>query len=327
MFLKAEHQPISLHPYVEKFVRENKIKFQRYRKLEVKFEPIKEAENYFDETKKTLQFKGEPLGQRTSTSMVAGTHVASSQTLSNQTSTNKSSSCVTRSVARKRKSSFSISKDNNLSPLEEEKIASARKNIVTKETFSLEVYMTQRGFKKFDHTKMDLYRFIDAFETGCKVMKYNDREKLTSFLFFLDQVEENTYLTIRTHQAPSEWEEFKQIFIDYYHNTIYGRGYKYLCCKYTQGSILKYVQKKIEVLRFYLKSCPDVDIIQLVSWTLPDECQKNIMPKLCSTTKAFFDAIREYEEENEDEEEATATTDQATNNGGTENVQSIENTN
>lgn len=224
MYLKSEHRAIKHHPYIEKFIRANKIKFNRFRKAEVVFDPTKEAEIYYNITSKTLQFKGQPLCQRATDAVVASTsgqHNAQSQ------AANKTPSMLTRSSNRKRKSSCTAPvKSVRLSPLEEEK-ASKTKATVIKEVFSLEKYMSQRGYKKFDHTKMDLYQFLDAFETGAKRMKYDDRQKLTSFLFFLDLVEEVTYLNIRSHQNPADWEEFKQIFIDNYHKTIYDRCFLY----------------------------------------------------------------------------------------------------
>lgn len=126
---------------------------------------------------------------------------------------------------------------------------------------------------------------------------------MTSFLFFLDLVEEVTYLNIRSHQNPADWEEFKQAFIDSYHTTIYDRCYKYSSTKYTDGSIHLFAKKKAEVLRYYLKSIPDCDLIQMIMWTLPEECQRNVMPMLCTTLDAFLSAVKEYEEDAEEEED------------------------
>ena len=295
MFLKSKHREIKHHPYVEKFIRTNKIKFSRFRKIEVVFEQAKDAEAYYNVTTKALQFKGQPLCQR------APVVAASTSGDNNAQSTNKTPTLGTRSASRKRKSSCAVpGKNDKLSPLEEEKTKT--KATVVKEIFSLEKYMSQRGFTKFNHTKMDLYQFIDAFETGAKRMKYDDRQKLTSFLFFLDLVEEVTYLNIRSHQNPADWEEFKQIFIDSYHKTIYGRCFKYISVEYKDGSIYNFAKKKVEVLRYYLKSIPDCDLIQMITWALPDECQRSVMPMLCTTMDAFLKAVKEYEEEEEEED-------------------------
>lgn len=299
LYLKEEDQAIKFHPYIEKFVRTKKIKFPRYRKVAIIFDPIQESETYYNVTAKALQFKGQPLCQRASTSAMAGpsnqnSHIGTRSSGRLSVANTHSSA----SKSRKRKSSVAI-KNDKFSPLEEQK---TKKIVVQKEVFNIESYMIQRGFKKFDHNKMDLYRFLDAFETGAAKMKYDDRQKLTSFLFFLEEIEESTYLTIRSHQSPADWEEFKEIFIDYYHKTIYDRSYKYLSAKYVDGSIATFAQKKVEVLRYFLKTIPTIDLIQMVSWTLPEECQRTIMPMLCSTLDSFYEAIQDYENEEEEKE-------------------------
>lgn len=306
MFLKSEFRAIKHHPYIEKFIRANKIKFNRFRKIEVIFESAKDAEMYYNSTTKTLHFKGQPLCQRAADAVVAST---SGESNAQSQSANKTPSLGNRLTNRKRKSSSTLPvKNDKLSPLEEEKTLSM--NTAIKEVFTLEKYMSQRGFSKFNHSKMDLYQFIDAFETGAERMKYDDRQKLTSFLFFLDLVEEVTYLNIRSHQNPADWEEFKQLFIDSYHKTIYDRCFKYVSVKYTEGSIYQFAKKKVEVLRYYLKSIPDCDLIQMITWTLPDECQRNVMPLLCTTLVAFLNAVKEYEDENEEEDEEDEETEE-----------------
>lgn len=56
-------------------------------------------------------------------------------------------------------------------------------------------------------------------------------------------------------------------------------------------------------MRYYLKSVPDCDFIQMILWTLPDECQRNVMPRLCTTMDSFLKAVKEYEEEGDEEDE------------------------
>lgn len=136
----------------------------------------------------------------------------------------------------------SKAKQVKFSPLEEEKVAAEPKNLV--EQFSLEKYMKQRGYPKFDHTKMDLYRFLDAFETGCDKMKYDGRQKMSSLLFYLGSEEEVAYFNIRNYQSPADWEELKQMFTDFYHTTVYDRTFRYLTGAYTDGSVHEFAQKK-----------------------------------------------------------------------------------
>lgn len=168
--------------------------------------------------------------------------------------------------------------------------------------------MMQRRYSKFSHNKMDLYRFLEAFETGCGKMKYDDSQKMSSMLFYLEKEEEGAYLTILTHQCPADWEEFKQMFIDYYHKTVYERTFNYLTVTFKEGSLHSFVKKKVEVLRNYLKTLTDCDLIQIIGWSLPENVQRFIMPKLCYKVNTFLEAIQEYEnliesEANDQEEE------------------------
>lgn len=61
MYFKKEHYPITNHLIISQWIRVKKIKFDRYRKLELEFEPATDAEAYFDKTSKTLSFRGEAL--------------------------------------------------------------------------------------------------------------------------------------------------------------------------------------------------------------------------------------------------------------------------
>ena len=217
---------------------------------------------------------------------------------SQASSGNKTSTPATnkrRSAAEKSKS-----KQIKFSPLEEDKTAKP-KNFA--EQFSLEKYMKQRGYAKFEHTKTDLYRFLDAFETGCGKMKYDDRQKMSSLLFFLGPEEEMEYLNIRNQQSPADWEELKQMFTDFYHTTVYDRTFGYLVGTCTGGSVHKFAQKKVEVLRNFLKTVTDCDMIQIISWALPESFQRHVMPKMFFKIDSFLKAIKEYEEQIENEEE------------------------
>lgn len=64
-----------------------------------------------------------------------------------------------------------------------------------------------------------------------------------------------------------------------------------------------FAKKKCEVLQCYLinKSIPDVDLIQLISWSLPKECQKTVMPMIHTNLNSFLEALKKYQEEFEKE--------------------------
>ena len=47
---------------------------------------------------------------------------------------------------------------------------------------------------------MDLYRFLSAFDKGCERMKYDDEEKMSNFLFQLNDESQKIYLEIRVQQ-------------------------------------------------------------------------------------------------------------------------------
>lgn len=130
LYFPEDCRPIKNHPYVEKFVKENKVKFQKFHRLSVKFEPIEKAKAYFNERSKTLQFKSKNLGQNASNS--SSSQVSSfqgSQTRSQAkkaSSPSASTSASTPATPKKRKSvNFRFEpKKSRFSPLEEEKKAS-----------------------------------------------------------------------------------------------------------------------------------------------------------------------------------------------------------
>ena len=68
-----------------------------------------------------------------------------------------------------------------------------------------------------------------------------------------------------------------------------------------------FAKKKCEVLKNYLKSIADVDLIQLISWSLPKECQKSVMPMIHTKLSSFLEALKKYEEDFEKEPEELET--------------------
>lgn len=133
-------------------------------------------------------------------------------------------------------------------------------------------------------------------------MKLDKEQMLNNLLCFLGQDEGKTYMMIRMHHHPSDWDELKQMFVDHYHETVYGRTFSYLTIECPKNSTFLYAKKKCEVLRCYLKSISDGDLIQLISWSLPYECQKAVMPNIYTNLNSFLSALEKYQEEFDKEE-------------------------
>ena len=95
------------------------------------------------------------------------------------------------------------------------------------------------------------------------------------------------------------------MFIEAYHEKVYDRNFNYLSSEWKEGSLYTFAKKKSEVLRCFLKTLSDMDLIQLISWSLPKECQRFVMSKLFTSIAKFLDAVEEYDESliEEDEEE------------------------
>ena len=64
--------------------------------------------------------------------------------------------------------------------------------------------MSERGCAKFERKKMDLYRFIDAYQTGCKRLKLDKLQVFNNLLCFLGEEESRAYMSIRMHHNPAE---------------------------------------------------------------------------------------------------------------------------
>ena len=64
--------------------------------------------------------------------------------------------------------------------------------------------MSPAGYDKFDYTKMDLYRFLCTFEEGCERIKYDNEQKMSSFLFYMNEESQKIYFEVRVQQAPAE---------------------------------------------------------------------------------------------------------------------------
>lgn len=178
------------------------------------------------------------------------------------------------------------------------------------ETFSLDKHMLQAGFAKFDPYSMDIYRFLNTFEKGCEKLKYNGNQMMATLLFFLERPDDQVYLDIRVHNNPSEWKDFRSIFVKHYHSNIYDRYFKYLSQQWQEGSLYKFAKKKSEVLRKCLKATSESDLIQIITWSLPTECQQEVMPKLFSNINSFLNFLQNIDAKNEaekgEEEQDTA---------------------
>lgn len=222
MFFKEKHFPIKEHPLVSKWIKIQKIKFTKYRKLEVAVDTFKDS--YFDTASKSLHFKGEPLLQ--TNPVVAASSSASSS--SSQNVPPKSTPTTPRTMSTRRTSvrPEKASKKVKFSPLEEDK--KKQQIASSKDPFTLATYMSQRGFSKFEYKKMDLYAFLDAYQTGCKRMKLTESQVLNNLLCFLGDEEARTYMSIRMHHNPADWEEFSQMLISHYHDTVYERTFVHL---------------------------------------------------------------------------------------------------
>lgn len=61
IYFKAEDQPIAKHPILKDFVKDNSIKFNRCKKIEVTFKSTKDYEVYHDKSTSRLWFNGKHL--------------------------------------------------------------------------------------------------------------------------------------------------------------------------------------------------------------------------------------------------------------------------
>lgn len=131
--------------------------------------------------------------------------------------------------------------------------------------------MVERGFGKFNFRKMDIYRFMDAYESGCKKMKLNDEDMIAMLLFFLDSDTKKDYLELQIQNPSSSWKEFRANWVNKYHKQTYNYCWKYLSSQYIEGPFTEFARKKSEVIRKFCKLIPDTDLIQIINWSLPSK--------------------------------------------------------
>ena len=154
IYFKMADQPLSKHPYLTKFIQSNNVKFPRTKKIEVVFTPSKEMDAYFDKSTSQVWFNGKHL---------TGTAAKANQTpMKTRKSTAETVSKASAKNPQTHKVKFSPSE---YSKRKNECLPSTNS---AKEAFSLQSHMEGRGFAKFNFKNADLYRFLDAFETGCR---------------------------------------------------------------------------------------------------------------------------------------------------------------
>ena len=66
LFFKEEHYNMVNHPLIKNYIQTYKIRFQKFRRLEVVFDPETQVDEYFDRADKVPKFKGEMLNQKSS---------------------------------------------------------------------------------------------------------------------------------------------------------------------------------------------------------------------------------------------------------------------
>lgn len=201
IYFKTSDQPLSKHPYLTKFIQANNVKFSRAKKVEVVFTPVKEMDAYFDKALSQLWFNGK--------------HLTGSAAKANQTpmKTRKSTAQTVSKVKKTQTPKVKFSPSDH-SKRKNESLPSSSS---AKETFSLQSHMENRGFSKFNFRNVDLYRFLDAFETGCKKSKLNDEDMIASLLFFLNSESKKDFMELQVYKPSSTWNDFRTNWTNKYH--------------------------------------------------------------------------------------------------------------
>lgn len=151
---------------------------------------------------------------------------------------------------------------------------------------------------------------------------------------YLDQDAKRIYLELQVYNPVTEWDEFKQLWIDNFHEKTYDRLWTYLTTRETNGNLVEFAQKKHEVLRNFFKTISDLEIIQLINVSMPQYIQSTLMSKMFSSFSGYIKFVKEEEEklkqmeedeeneeedEEEDEEDQEQEQEQAENEIGGEN--------
>ena len=220
MFFFEKHCQIKEHPLISQYIRSQKLKFTKFRKVEVAFS-VAEAASYFDTSSQSLHLKSEPLLQ-------ANPVVAASSS----TSSSSSKSVAPRSA-----------------PTTPRTMSTRRTSVqsnATSKRVKFVVFLGRRWIKSVhEHPNASQSRR-------------------------LGRVLSNVH-------RPLSWHNLRSNFC-LPDRTL---SWSLLVCK-----------TKCEVLKNYLKSIPDADLIQLVSWSLPKECQKSVMPMIHTKLSVFLDAFK-----------------------------------
>lgn len=142
IFFKPGDQAIDDYPIIKSYIQSEKVRFNKIKMIEMNFNKTKDFDCYFDRKSSRLWFKGCYL-----TSAAKGQTTTKKVVKKQAPKTVKKSSLSPSDVAKSKKSmcnpSTSDAPENN---------------------FDLNKYMVDCGYAKYDYKKMDLYRFLNAYE-------------------------------------------------------------------------------------------------------------------------------------------------------------------
>lgn len=281
IFFKDKDQPIANHPIIKNFMKTEKVRFQKIKKIEITFDKQKDLDCYLDKKSSRLWFNGCYL-----------------------TPTPTKSRDTVQKVAKKKIPPKTVKK-TNLSPSEASKSRKSdiSSSSVRESSFDLNKHMCDHGYAKFNYKKVDLYRFLNAYEKGCNKLKMTDEDKISHFFLYLDQNAKRTYMELQVYNPNSDWSEFKQQWIDYFHEQTYDRLWNHLTTRETNDNLVEFAQKKYEVLRSFFKTVSDLEIIQLINVSMPKYIQSTLMSKMFSSFPAYIKFVQEEEEKAEEETE------------------------
>ena len=238
IYFKAEDQTIAKHSILKNFVKDNSIKFGRCKKIEVTFKSTKEYEVYHDKSTSRLWFNGKHL---TGTTVQKNTSKPETRK-----SAKKSSEKVSKATSTpKKKVQFSPSEYAASRQRKSDVLPSTSK---AAETFSLPKHMENHGFLKFKLQKMDMYRFLNTYETGCKKLKLDDEDMIAMFMFYLDTGLKKEFMELQIYKPSAIWEEFRSNWAEKYHDQTYQYCWKYLSSTFSQGLLSEFARKKSKVI-------------------------------------------------------------------------------
>ena len=284
IFFKEDDQPIDNHPIIKNYAQKEKVRFQKIKKIEMVFEKAKDLECYFDKKSSRLWFKKIYL-----------------------TPEAEKSQETAKKIAKKRTPPKSVKK-SNLSPSEAAKsrksTCSTSKSSVQESRFDLNKHMHDYGFAKFDYKKVDLYRFMDAYEKGCSKLKFNDEDKIANFFLYLGQDAKREYLELQVYNPVSDWQDFKNLWVDNFHERTYDRLWNHLTANEPHENLGEFAQKKYEVFRNFFKTVSDLEAIQLINLSMPKDIQPKSMAKMFTSFPAYIKFLKEEAEKREEETES-----------------------